>query len=186
MSVYDEYAPKLIANGYYPLPIGPGTKKPQHYVPGLNEFQDTPNWQHLARPIETSPQPGAGVGVRLGRQVDGTYVVAIDWDFSDAANAAKEAFPNNLIMKVGQRGFTALFRSKEAVPSKDFRIRGHCAVQVLSDGRQTVLPPTIHPDTGRPYSWDGCGTAYDVPIDDIPELPDDYIKRIEDILHPLG
>jgi hypothetical protein len=186
LSVYDEHAPKLKELGYHPLPIGPGTKKPQHFVPGLNEFQDTPNWTHPARPVETSPQPGAGVGVRLGKQADGTYLVGIDWDFPDAARSAREAFPNNLIMKVGRRGFTAFFRSNNPVRSKDFRIRGHCAVQVLSEGRQTVLPPTVHPDTGHPYTWSGCGTVYDVPIGEIPDLPDDYIKRIEGILYPFG
>ena len=34
-SVYNEHAPKLIERGFYPLVIGPGTKKPQHYVPSL-------------------------------------------------------------------------------------------------------------------------------------------------------
>jgi hypothetical protein len=60
------------------------------------------------------------------------------------------------------------------------------AVQVLSDGTQTVLPPSVHPDTKRPYVWAGRFSLYDVRPSDLPELPEDYIERIEAILRPLG
>ena len=56
LSVYDSNAPKLLERGFFPLPIGPDSKKPQHFVPSLNEFHDTQGWTHPARRPETSPQ----------------------------------------------------------------------------------------------------------------------------------
>jgi hypothetical protein len=147
-SAYDLHASQLLARGFFPLPIGPGTKKPQHFVPSLNEFHDTKRWTHPQRRPETSPQPGAGIGVRLGKQADGTYVVALDWDNEDAAIAAMDAFPPS-VTKEGQRGFTAFYRSSSLIPTRDFRVDGRVVVQVLSEGRQTVVPPSIHPDTKR-------------------------------------
>src|SRR6516164_187516 len=138
-STYDTHAPQLLARGFFPLSIGPATKKPQHFVPSLNEFHDTQGWTHPARQPETSPQPGAGIGVRLGKQADGTYVIALDWDNEDAAIAAMD-----------------------------------------------TLPPSVHPDIRRPYTWTSKYTLYSVFSGELPALPDDYIEKIENILRPLG
>jgi putative DNA primase/helicase len=184
-STYDLHAPQLLARGFFPLSIGPGTKKPQHFVPSLNQYHDTTGWTHPARPPETSPQPGAGIGVRLGEQAGGTYVVALDWDDAEAAIIAIKVWPPT-VTKEGQRGFTAFYRSSNPIPSRDFRVNGHVAVQVLSDGRQTVVPPTMHPDVNRPYVWTSKFTLYNAGVGDLPILPDDYIAQIETILRPLG
>jgi len=121
-SVYDVHAPKLRERGFFPLSIGPNSKKPQHFVPSLNEFHDTQGWTHSARQPETSPQPGAGIGVRLGRQADGTYVVALDWDNEEAAIVAMDLFPPT-VTKEGRRGFTAFYRSSQPIMSRDFKLR---------------------------------------------------------------
>jgi putative DNA primase/helicase len=184
-STYDLHAPQLLVGGFFPLSIGPGTKKPQHFVPSLNEFHDTRGWTHLARRPETSPQPGAGISARMGKQSNGTYVVALDWDNDKAAVDAMVSFAPT-VTKEGQRGFTAFYRSSNPVPSRDFKINGLVAVQVLSDGRQTVVPPTMHPDVNRPYVWTSKFTLYNTAVGDLPILPDDYIARIETILRPLG
>src|SRR5215472_5994467 len=114
-SIYDLHAPQLLARGFFPLSIGPGTKKPQHFVPSLNQYHDTTGWTHPARRPETSPQPGAGIGVRLGKQADGTYVVALDWDDDEAATIAMNVWPPT-VTKEGQRGFTAFYRSSKPIP----------------------------------------------------------------------
>jgi hypothetical protein len=90
------------------------------------------------------------------------------------------------ISKQGKRGFTTFHRSPKEIPSRDFRIGDVVAVQVLSDGRQTVLPPSVHPETGRPYTWSDKWTLYNCNVGDLPVLPGDYVERIETILRPLG
>ena len=59
-------------------------------------------------------------------------------------------------------------------------------MDLLAYGRQTVLPPTIHPDTGRPYAWIDEGSLVDTPLDQLPELPDDIAARLAEALAPFG
>jgi AAA domain/Bifunctional DNA primase/polymerase, N-terminal len=185
MSAYDDVAPKLLERGYFPLPIGPGTKKPQRLVG--SGYCDLTGWADPGLRPETSPQPGAGIGLRLGRQPDGTFVVALDWDNDDAFIAAMDSGVWSPIQKVGSRGGTTLFRSAREIPSRDFKISGKIAVQVLAQGKQTVLPPSLHPETGKPYWYgDERATLDTCRASELPLLPDDYVEHIESILRPLG
>jgi Bifunctional DNA primase/polymerase, N-terminal len=84
-SVYNKFAPQLIGHGYFPLPIAPGSKAPHRYVPSKKEFELFVGWNERPDPIIT-PQPGAGVGVRLGKGV-----VALDYDNEEAALRVSEA-----------------------------------------------------------------------------------------------
>ena len=184
-SAYDLNAPKLIELGYRVLCIGPGTKQPRHYIPAWKKYRDTSRWNDPRRPADKPPQPGAGIGVLLGKQADGTWLVALDFDNDAAALAAMETF-RGTVQKSGARGYTPIYRASMPIESRDFRINGTPAVQVLSDGKQTVIPPTLHPDTGRPYSWESQWTLYNARPSELTELPADYIERIERILAPLG
>ena len=181
-SIYDIGAPKLWEKGYFPLPIAPGTKAPHRYTPSEGIYELLTGWTERPEPILT-PQPGAGIGVRMG-----DAIVALDWDHEDAAIMAMEdrRFPPT-VTKEGSKGFTAFYRTSKAIPSRDFKINGGApAVQMLSDGRQTVIPDSVHPETGRPYHWSSKFTLYDVAPEDLPELPDNYVEIITDILAPFG
>src|SRR5262249_52218772 len=169
--------------GYHPHPIGPGTKKPMVIVDG--EYREMVQWQSPNRSIAPSPQPGAGVGARLGPQCDGTWLVAFDWDDDDVAIAALGLFPS-AVQKEGQCGFTAFFVAHREIPSRDFRVNGKCVVQVLSVGRQTVLPPSIHPDTGRPYIWTTDRTLLNTSVENLPELPVNYLDQIKAVIESAG
>ncbi len=182
-SAYDDYRSALVGNGYTPHPIGPGTKKPMVIVDG--EYKEIVAWQLPDRSMAPSPQPGAGVGVRLGLQRSGVYLVALDWDDEDVAIAGMDLLPM-AVCKEGQRGYTSFFVSRTEIPSRDFRVNGKCVVQVLSVGRQTVLPPSVHPDTGLPYVWSTVRTLLDTSVESLPELPADYVTRIEDAIKGAG
>src|SRR5262249_22628719 len=120
------------------------------------------------------PQPGAGIGVRCGNGL-----IAIDYDDDDAALRASEALGDSPVNKAGKRGWTAFFRANFPVASEDFvDANGILALQVLSDGRQTVLPPSVHPDTDQPYRWTNGKSLYDTPLSELPELPADYRERL--------
>ena len=53
-------------------------------------------------------------------------------------------------------------------------------------GTQSVVPPTIHPDTGQPYHWLTPDTLEDTPLSDLPELPADPVARLDAELGKLG
>ena len=186
MGAYDEIAPKLTRLGYRVVPIAPGTKKPGRFTG--SGYVDFVGWNDPNTPAETSPQPGAGIGVPLGKQLDGTWLSVIDWDNDDAFIAAMDIPPIwSPVQKVGKRGGTTFHRTLHEIPSRDFKINGKMAVQVLSSGKQTVLPPSVHPETGRPYTYgdDRCTLEMCRPCE-MPLMPGAYIEHIESILRPLG
>ena len=59
-------------------------------------------------------------------------------------------------------------------------------VELLLHGTQSVVPPTVHPDTGQPYHWSTPDTLEDTPLGDLPELPADPVARLDAELGKLG
>ena len=59
-------------------------------------------------------------------------------------------------------------------------------VELLLHGTQSVVPPTIHPDTGQPYRWLTPDTLEDTPLGDLPELPADPVAHLDAELGKLG
>jgi hypothetical protein len=181
--VYDSYRKAYHANGYAVHPVGPGTKVPMVSVDG--EYKKMVAWQDLNRTMVTAPQPGAGIGVRLGLQRCGLYLIALDWDDDALSDIALSRFPSP-VCKAGRRGHTAFFVSRTEIAPKNFKTKGACRLQVLSKGQQTVLPPTVHPDTLQPYWWLGDHTLESVKVENLPELPANYLEIIADIFKEAG
>jgi RecA-family ATPase len=185
LSIYDTHAPQLIALGLSPVPIAPKTKTPGIHIGG-GQYQAMEGWTTL--PPVTSPQPGAGIGLRMGESL---AAIDIDTDDEEIGCAVLDAlFPNdaNTITKIGQRGQTVFARllPGQEVKSRKFLINGATAVELLATGKQTVLPPTIHPDTGKPYVWGNGATFFNTDIETLPLLPHDAAERIEKALAPFG
>jgi len=66
----------------------------------------------------------------------------------------------------------------EGALATDDRIRSAWEVDLMSTGRQAVLPPSIHPDSGNPYRGNGSFAAM-LSFDDIPLL------KLDDTAKPL-
>ena len=168
MSVYDQWAPLLQALGFCPLPIIPNEKTPGEYI-GCGRYRPLADW--TTRPPLTGPQPGAGVGLRLGEGL-----VGIDIDVDDEVLRAKlvEAFvPRQTISRIGGRGELFFLRVHlgRRVESKSYRCGGGAVVELLALGKQCVLPPTIHPN-GKPYRWGANGwTLFNADLETLPEWP---------------
>jgi hypothetical protein len=175
---YDDNAPLLAQQGYFSLPISPPgfepPKCPVRFEPGLNKYVKLTNWNNRPDPIR-APQPGANIGVRCGGGL-----VAFDYDDEDAALTISEAFEPSPVNKAGKRAWTPFYRADFEVLSEDFfDAEGRKVLQILSAGRQTVIPPSIHPDTKEPYRWTNGHSLYDTPLSELPLLPKDYRERIE-------
>jgi hypothetical protein len=175
--MYDEYAPRAISMGYHTLPISPPGFKPDKtpVIRALTgKFIKYRGWNTDKAPVRT-PQPGAGIGIRCGDN----GVVAIDCDDDQAAPAIMAMFPTP-VYKVGQRGGTGFYRAEPEIPSENYYdSTGRLILQILSGGRQTVIPPSIHPNTGKPYSWINGHSVYDTPVSDLPLLPPDYREQLQ-------
>jgi len=97
--------------------------------------------------------PNANVGVLLGGRV-----VALDIDDETIWSTIAPVLPATSCVKRGHKGWTFFYWSDARNPVErtrifKSRIDGHTLLEVLSTGRYTALPPSIHPKTGLPYEW---------------------------------
>ena len=169
-SPYAKAGARLIDNGYSAIPIMPGTKRPGDYR--MKEWWGTSEWQRFCDRVPTEIEaslweawPDAGVCVALNHRLK---VIDIDTDDSELMAAVLAVLPDSEVKKRGNKGFSAFYRGSPAIVSAPFSAGKTRVVDLLAYGRQTVLPPTIHPDTGQPYHWLGSETLETVAIDALP------------------
>jgi hypothetical protein len=148
----------------------------------------------LAEPLQNGPPPedvlarwgrnGTGIGVLGGYR----GLVAVDIDTEDPAlrDAITSVLPAlSPIRKRGAKGETLFFHGP-GIGSQSWDIGKRRVVDLIAAGRQTVLPPTVHPDTRRPYAWTGLETLQDITPEELPLLPADIAERITEALKPFG
>jgi hypothetical protein len=183
-SVFDDYAPLYRAAGFRVVPIAPGTKYPGVHQ-GFGSYIALVGWPTSNI---TDPQPGAGVGLICGEPL-----VAGDIDADDDALGIEliDAITDGngvTITKIGKRGQTLLLRSPPGVKvkSRKFLINGATAFEMLAEGRQTVLPPTVHPDLKAPYRWGNGATPLNTELQQIAVLRSDWKERVETVLAKYG
>ncbi|RVO55156.1 hypothetical protein CN090_04365 [Sinorhizobium meliloti] len=192
-SPYARAGADLVDMGYHAIPVLPGSKRPGSMSYG--EWYGDMDWSRfcdrLPTEVETSiwsRWPDAGVCVALDHQLK---VIDVDTDDADIRAAIEAVIPEPLVKKRGQKGYSAFYRGSEAIISRPFSLilpGGYESriIDLLAHGRQTVLPPTIHPDIGAPYEWLTDDTLMDTPLEKLPELPDDIAARLEEALRPFG
>ena len=144
ISPYSVLAQQLYAQGLNPLPIKPGTKRPA--LVGWQRFCSEEMPSSLVAKF-TKSSIAYGVGLALGYR----GVIGIDVDTDDTAQirAVISVLPPIRAAKRGRRGFTVFFQD----PMGKVRTARLRIVEVLARGTQSVLPPSVHPDTGQPYIW---------------------------------
>src|SRR5262249_38230459 len=83
-------------------------------------------------------------------------------DDSAIKAALSAVLPQTPAKKRGAKGETLFFYGPEIKESKSWNINGKRVIDLIGPGRQTVLPPSLHPDTGSPYVWSGAETLEDL------------------------
>ncbi len=73
-------------------------------------------------------------------------------------------------------------KEREEIPAgelkKGIRYAKAWQVSFYSDGRQCVLPPSIHPDTGKQYEWrNPLGSVNEIPLVHLPVEPDSDVSN---------
>ena len=191
MGAYAQCAERLIERGFAAVPIMPGTKRPGFFFAGM--WIGLANWQ---RRFNGGPPPATererwaagdtGVGVVAGQASHGLIAVDIDSEDPAIQAALRTVLPPTHVRKTGARGETLFYYGPGITQSQSWNIAGKRVVDLIGPGRQTVLPPTIHPDTGAPYRWSGSESLEDLQPHELPTLPADIAERITAALLPLG
>jgi len=194
--------PDFLSLGYRVVPIMPRQKRPGEYVGGRWKAMDT--WQRYRMQSPTPFElgnwnrwPDANIGIVLGSPTgNGTVLIAIDLDMRDPAQVARAvaALPKTPMSKTGAKGETLFFRASPDVKTRAFdRIfdelddKGRRKRERLADfltgnqTRQTVAPPSAHPD-GFEYRW----LRGPVPAHELPLFDDAAMKAFEGVMTSLG
>lgn len=189
---FEEVALALIGRGYSPIPIMPGSKSPgwRNYD---GSWDSMPKWNRWCREQPTEHTVAAwlrmirdgetSIGVACGRGL-----VCIDIDQEYLLDPVLAILPPSQVQKKGRKGISIFYRGNtEKIRSRNYRTGERVGlVDLLAEGRQTVLPPSIHPDTNEPYYWWTDATLSDVTLEDLPELPDDIADQIGEVLKAFG
>lgn len=185
-SPYERVAYLYLERGYSVIPIAPGTKRPGQWSKD-DGWRGMHDWErfHGRLPTEIELEhwytwPDAGIGLLTGKF---SRVVALDRDYDVRGTDALEAIiPWTPVKKKGAKGYTAFFRYN-GERSCSFNIGGARVLDVLSDGRQTLMPGTLHPE-GHTYVYLTEDTLEGYDPDDLPALPDNFLEQVAAVLLP--
>ena len=115
---------------------------------------------------------GTNIGVTCG-PASGIIVLDIDTDDKKIMNLC----PTSPVVRRGLKGEARVFKYSESI--KNFTSD---QVEILSLGRQFVIPPSIHPDTKKPYIWLSPDTLENFNKEDLPELDINFLNTLEPFL----
>jgi hypothetical protein len=191
MGAYADKSDRLIERGFAAIPIIPGTKKPGILCDG--QWLGLANWpRRYNRGVPEAAVRArwaagdSGLGMLTGAASKGAIGIDIDTEDKALDAAIRSALPVTPVKKRGAKGETLFYYAPEITASRKWTIDGKTVVELLGPGRQTVLPPTLHPETGRPYAWTGSETLEDVAPHELPELGADIADRVSAVLASFG
>lgn len=149
--------------------------------------------------LRNTYEKGFNSGVRLGKPsiVRGKYLHCLDMDIRDEKETERakkqvkllleldlEDYPTVLSGSGGPSrhfyfladepfGSKKLWTSGEKIVGDDGKDHWTAEIELFGTGKQTVLPPSIHPDSGLEYEW---ATEFDVR--DLPVMDLDLLKAV--------
>lgn len=202
------------------MPCGPGTKFPGRFS-ASEGWATAYDWQKYCDRLPNErfemgiweQWPDAGICLALGRSSApaGMQLVAMDIDTDDPAEVAaiRAALPGSPVSKRGAKGSTEFYLAPTDVPNRPYNdAHKRRMLDLLAHGRQTVLPPTVHPDCphcgargavkgadracgdcgaeGLAYRWLTLDTLENFDVADLPVLSVDIADRLSEALAPFG
>jgi hypothetical protein len=170
-----EDALSLASEGYRVVWVEPCGKKPL-----LSAWPDraTSDSAELARQYESLGVDDPNLGIALGYQPDGRYLVAIDVDDAHrylALVAELGPLPETRSIRSARGEKHLFFVTLPATLRNVTGLAGAPGVDVKVAGGQIVAPPSIHP-TGTPYEWSSLAP--------VAELPGAWLAAIRPVERP--
>lgn len=177
LSKLQETALTIFRNGYHPLRLDFGKKSPGH-----NGWQDKiPTEESIISDFSRKSNIGLLQGVIAS---DKTFPVTIDIDVDNGAvvSYVETTIGSDCPKKRGKKGISFLTRAVGDVRSRTIHLyhdgKKTPAGDILAKGKQTVIPPSIHPDTQLPYMWVGKLTPINTRYDELPLIDESVIDEI--------
>ena len=179
-SPFKERAKELYQSGYSVIPLHANDKRPFEKEWSkfcLDKMAVADVKSYISRDSVFN------LGVTLG-PASGIVALDFDDDVNEYHDKIKKMVPESPVIKVGAKGCTAFYRyNGEKNRSWKYKKDGvkYTVVELLSEGRQTVVPPSIHPDGGA-YHYSTIEGLEDVKAEDLPLLPEDFNRRVDKLI----
>lgn len=189
MAEFKDLAEPYRAAGLSPIPIESGTKRPAiskwtKYCKRPPQEGELEEW--------SAAYPLSGLGLALGTEIDQDFVlIAVDVDDEEMITPVIAALGTSTPSKIGKKGITIFVKARKGFRSKKIKRKDADgsslpvpSVELLASGNQTVIPPTLHPDTKQEYFWKN-GQLLDH-LTDITEFTDEMLDEITAICTGKG
>ena len=163
MGIFSEWSPVYHDAGFSPIPLAAGGK-----------FPATKNWSKYCNRLPTEDEltaycnkhPDGNLGIACGTFNDRQQqLIACDIDIEDQdkINDMKLIIGTDGPAKRGKKGLTIFAVSEPGEKINSIKIHDYHngkksrtpMIEILSSGNQTVVPPSIHPETHSEYVWLG-------------------------------
>ena len=186
MTIFATNAPLYWAVGLPVIPLKPFDSLDK----GAGKAPILPDWtkygaqapSKLEQDMWVRSYPNHNIGLPFGA-ASGLCAIDIDTEDEDLIAAILDILPPTPWTRVGAKGMGLIYKWSG---QRNFKLRGEeggMILEFLGMGNQMVVPPSIHPDTKRPYTSDN--NLYDV-MDQIVGLPNDIDQQLRELLGNKG
>lgn len=179
MTIFSREAPKYWAANLPAIPLTERAKRPaitrwQTYADAFPSLEERGVW--------LATFPDGNIGLPMGPLAN---LVAVDIDTDDPRiiAALNHILPDTPWERKGAKGMVRIYKWSGERTTRIAGSDGSMICKVLAKGTQIVLPPSIHPDTNRPYVANS--NLYDV-AKLAPPLPAKIDTIIREALADLG
>jgi P4 family phage/plasmid primase-like protien len=146
-TIFADTAPRYYAAGLNVIPLFAREKRP---IPK--------DWSRFAEtPVDAAQQEQwivgnsqANIGLVLGKS-SGLIMIDIDTDKKEVFDAIMAVLPPSPWKRLGKKGLMLAYKWSPIKTHRVKNISGETIVETLSSRTQCVLPPSIHPETLKPY-----------------------------------
>ena len=136
------------------------------------EFQGRrPTLEELKGWFAQRPVKQHNLGVVTGAVSD---IVVMDFDSLTLGRDWLEQHPTPLVVQTGNGGMHLYYRHPGYAVTNRVRV-GAQAHDVRADGGVCVLPPSIHPITGKAYQW--VTPIHEISLDEVPLFDSSWLPR---------
>lgn len=188
MSIFKDNAPLYWGAGIPVMPLKQWNSpaKGRGKAPILNEWTQYGNIMPTEAMRESwlHSYPDSNIGLPFG-PASGLCAIDIDTldaDIEEAIKSVLPGYPNFPWIRVGKKGMGLIFKWQGQPNFKLRNDKNESIVEFLGKGNQLVLPPSIHPDTEKPYTSNS--NLWEV-LDQIPPLPMNIEQVLRTALEPI-
>jgi len=179
MGVFGDWAQNYYDSGFSVLPVHP--KKKACFIEGWTnkfsfKFPSEKDQEHYV-----DKYADHSIGLATG---ESSGIVAIDFDYVDMADSQAiedliiGSLPYTPCIKKGAKGWTRFYRFDGEVKNLGIDRFGVRMVDILSTGRLTVIPPSLHSNDGTIYKWIGEFALLDIDANEIPLVTSEHIDQM--------